>query len=334
MSAAEPVRVMSFADLEGESIPGAPALDADRIAREAPQETWAIRGASGRIDARGSIWWRALPPRGDRQPGYIGHYAARAAAAGGRLLDHLCDRLAAEECTEAIGPIDGSTWRAYRLVIERGAEPEFLFDLSHPADWPDHFRAAGFTVLAEYVSTVIDDLSRDDPRLARVSARMQALGVRIRTFAPERARDELRALHELSLVAFRHALLFSPIALSDFLDVYRPWLSAIDPRHILMAEHEGRLAGVVFSTPDLRERAAGRPRRTLVVKTLAVRPDRRYAGLGALLLSESHRIAREAGLARAIHALMHVSNESRALSGHWQGRPIRRYALFTRRLAP
>ena len=42
--------------------------------------------------------------------------------------------------------------------------------------------------------------------------------------------------------------------------------------------------------------------------------------------------ARQMGLDRAIHALMHVSNVSRALSGHWQGREIRRYELYGRDL--
>ena len=72
---------------------------------------------------------------------------------------------------------------------------------------------------------------------------------------------------------------------------------------------------------------------TLVVKTLAVRPDRAYAGLGALLLGHVHRNAAAMGLRRAVHALMHVSNQSRALSGHWRARQIRRYALFARVLS-
>jgi hypothetical protein len=68
------------------------------------------------------------------------------------------------------------------------------------------------------------------------------------------------------------------------------------------------------------------------VKTLAVLPDRVYAGLGALLLARVHRNALDLGLHRAVHALMHVSNKSRALSGHWHARQIRRYELFARTL--
>ena len=71
---------------------------------------------------------------------------------------------------------------------------------------------------------------------------------------------------------------------------------------------------------------------TLIVKTLAVRPGRAYAGLGAWLLAEVHRSARQLGYTRAIHALMHESNRSKNLSAHY-AQPLRRYALFSKKLS-
>jgi Acetyltransferase (GNAT) family. len=316
------------------AVAGAPPLDPQDLAFDDPQETWLLRAPGGQIAARGSIWWRDAPALTDRRTGLVGHYAGRDLASGKRLLDHLCTRLAAEGCTLAVGPMDGSTWRKYRLVVERGAEPPFFLDVDNPADWPDHFRAAHFTTLAEYASTVVEDLSSEDRRTGRVATRLDGIGLRVRALEPARADDELRALHHLSLVAFQNAFLFSPIDASRFLSLYRPLLPYVDRRLVLLAEHDERVVGYVFAIPDLNETARGARPRTLIVKTLAVLPDRAYAGLGALLLSQVHRRAREIGLDRAIHALMHVSNASRALSGHWQGRPIRRYEIFARDLSP
>ena len=36
----------------------------------------------------------------------------------------------------AVGPLDGSTWRRYRLVTERGVEPPFFMEPDNPDDWP------------------------------------------------------------------------------------------------------------------------------------------------------------------------------------------------------
>ena len=65
--------------------------------------------------------------------------------------------------------------------------------------------------------------------------------------------------------------------------------------------------------------------------TLAVVPDRRYAGLGRLMTQQTHRNARQLGYRRVIHALMHESNTSFNISARY-GQPFRRYTLFAKSL--
>lgn len=312
------------------AVRGAMPLDGRMLARDAPQECWVLRSPGGQAEAQGSIWWRDTPLLDGDRIGTVGHYAASNDGAAARLLEHLIARLGAEGCSIAVGPMDSSTWKKYRLVVERTADPPFLLDLDNPDDWPGHFRNAGFHAIAEYRSTMVDDTSIEDARVERVADRLH--GIMIRPLNQARMDDELRAIHKLSLVAFENAFLQSPITEPAFLSLYRPLIPRIDPRLVLLAEDERGLAGYVFAIPDLNEPERGAPLRTLVVKTLAVLPDRAYAGLGALLLARVHRNARSLGLHRAVHALMHVSNKSRALSEHWHARPIRRYELFARTL--
>jgi GNAT superfamily N-acetyltransferase len=315
------------------AITGAPPLDEATLSRDAPEETWVLHDSRGLPAAHGSIWWRETPPLGGRRPGVIGHYAASDAETAGRLLERLSTRLAAEGCLVAVGPMDGTTWRKYRFVVDKGREPAFFLDVDNPDEWPEHFRRGGFAPVAEYFSTRVEDMSSQDPRVTRVSERLTGLGVRIRSLDPARMDEELRAIHALSAVSFRDAFMYSPISEEAFMSLYRPLLPRVDPRLVLMAEHEGRLAGYVFAVPDLNEAARGARVRTLIVKTLAVLPDRKYAGLGALLLARVHHNGLDIGLDRAIHALMFASNVSRALSGHWNGRQIRRYELFAKELS-
>jgi GNAT superfamily N-acetyltransferase len=229
--------------------------------------------------------------------------------------------------------MDGNTWRKYRFVVDKGREPAFFLDVDNPDEWPEHFRRGGFGPIAEYFSTLVEDISSQDPRVTRVRERLNGLGVRVRSLDPARMDEELRAIHALSGVSFRDAFMYSPIGEDAFVSLYRPLLPRVDPRLVLMAEHEGTLAGCVFAVPDLNEAARGTRPRTLIVKTLAVLPDRMYAGLGALLLARVHQNGLDIGLDRAIHALMFGSNVSRALSGHWNGRQIRRYELFAKELS-
>jgi hypothetical protein len=71
----------------------------------------------------------------------------------------------------------------------------------------------------------------------------------------------------------------------------------------------------------------------VIVKTLAVEPDRAYAGLGQLLLAQSQQHAREQGFSAAIHALMRDAGSMRRISGRY-AQPMRHYTLFAKVLWP
>jgi hypothetical protein len=327
------IRVRTAADLEGgELIPGAARLSAEQIARDAPQETWVVRGTAGRIDGHASIWWQDAAIIDGRRCGWVGHYAARDEESGRELLDHVSGRLATEGCGAAIGPADGGLLRPHGLVVDHGNERVFLFDLSHPEEWPNHFWASGFAPFVEYVSTTVD-LAAEEPRLHRATQRMAALGVRLRRFRLARVEYEFRAMHTVVAAATASMPLALSVPVSKFMDLYRLLVAFLDPQHVIMAEHNSRLVGFVFSAPDVNERAWGKPQRTLVVRTVVTVPDRVFEGLDVVLRAEAHRVARLTGLERAIYAFMPPPAASpAAANGTWPGRTIRRYALFGKRL--
>jgi GNAT superfamily N-acetyltransferase len=263
--------------------------------------------------------------------GLIGHYAARDAAAAGRLLERACRELAGRGCSVAVGPMDGSTWRRYRFVTERGGEPAFFLEPDNPDDWPDHFLALGFRPIAHYISAVHCNLGCEDPRLSHVADRLLAHGTRIRPLDPRNLEDDLRRIYAVSAVSFRNNFLSTPLAETDFLAQYRALLPALRAELVLIAETGDQPVGFIFAVPDLKQAERGHPIDTVIVKTLAVLPERAHAGLGGLLLAVCQRTARELGYVRAIHALMHEQNASRNLSRHY-AHPMRRYALFGKAL--
>jgi len=311
---------------------GLPALDAQSFVSHAPDAHWVLveeRAIAGRC----SLWWKIVPPDPQQKLGLIGHYAVQNADSAHRLLDHACQQLAEQGCTMAVAPIDGNTWRRYRLLSERGSEPIFFLEPDNPDEWCDQFGAQGFTPLAHYSSAVNSDLTQQDPRLERVSDRLEELGVKVRSLNLQQFGSELEKIYRLCLVSFRQNFLYTPIAFPEFAAQYSQILPQLQPELVLMAEQEGRLVGFLFAIPDLLQAKRGEKINTVILKTVAVLPERQYAGLGNFLVAECQAIAHQRGYSRAIHALMHDANNSRNLSRHY-AQTIRGYTLFAKRLNP
>ena len=297
----------------------------------APDATWGVFDGDA-VVARSSAWWSGTPQLEGERVGVVGHFGASCANSARDVLDSACDALYDAGATVAIGPMDGSTWRRYRLVTDRASEPPFLLEPTNPAHWPEWFRDAGWRVHARYHSAVNEDLSRVDDTVAAKADRLAIRGVTIRDMDLARANDELRSLHAVAATAFHGSHLYTPLSADDFVRLYQPVLPCVDPRLVSIAEHEGRAVGFCFCVPNVLESARGESARSAVLKTFAVLPG--YTGLGGVLAAHTNAAAQKLGFTRVIHALMHEDNErSRALSAR-SGRVIRRYALFERRLRP
>lgn len=291
----------------------------------------AVNLRHGSVVARCSLWWSETPPIQGERPGVIGHYAALDLPAGKELLDAAGNELAAHRCTRAIGPMDGNTWRRYRLVTERGPEPPFLLEPENPNDWPEHWRTAGFSALATYFSALNEDLSYEDAKVMRAGERLRKNGIQLRPLNPERFDEELRVIYDVSARSFIENFLYTPIGEAEFLAQYAAVRTRIRPELVLIAEQHGDPLGYVFTIPDWLQAVRGATVDTVIVKTVAVLPERRCAGLGAWLVAQTQIAARALGYKRAIHALMHESNYSLNLSARY-AKAFRRYTFFSKPL--
>jgi len=289
-------------------------------------ERW-IASAGGAVRADVTLWWKMTPQYAARSTGFLGRYSAGDRDAAATLLHHAAGRLRANRCDLAIGPVDGNTWRSYRFAIETDGTPPFTLEPENPVEWPSDFAAAGFAPLAHYRSHRDRDLGVREPRYAHLDRRFSALGLSLRNLNMNAYEAEMRAIFILCSASFRQNLLYSPIEIGEFLEMYARLRPLVDPRLCILAEHEGRLAGLAFALEDRRDPSG----KNVVIKTVARLPERRYAGLGALLTDRIRLAAHEAGYANAVHALMHESNASLAISRRFGG-PMRRYALLSREL--
>lgn len=298
------------------------AVPPAELACDEPDAHLVLDGEQGEAAARCSLWWRT---------GAIGHFSARDGASGERLLLAACARLAERGCTRAVGPMDGNTWRRYRLVIERGDEPPFFLEPHTPGHWTEAFTGAGFSVLARYCSSMQEDLRVSDERLRAVEHRAAEAGVSIRTFDRDDAEHDLRRMYALAVEAFRGGFMYSPIGWKQFREQYARVLPLVRDELVLIAEQLGEPVAFLFALPDALEPKRGAAPRTVILKTVATRPGRAYAGLGHLLAERAAAAAAGLGYRRAVHALMHEANSSLNWSAR-HGRVFRRYALMGRSL--
>ena len=313
--------------LIGCGLPGPAERAADR-----PDESWTVKGRDGDVAGFCSLWWRETPVIAGRPVGAIGHLAVTGRDAAVALLRHAAARLRAAGRHLAVAPLDGTTWRRYRLVTDTSPRPPFLMEPATPIDWLHHLAAAGFDPLFRYWSGIDGNLDVPDERADAWGDGLADRGLTVRPFALDRLDGELAGIHGLTLEAFADAALFRPVERDRFVTRYRRLLPLMQPAFTLIAEADGHAAGYLLAYPDLAQARRGDPVDTLVLKTIAVRRGRRFAGLGRYLAHRVRRSAAAAGYRYVIHALMREGGISTAWSRR-RGSVLRRYAVCARRLA-
>jgi L-amino acid N-acyltransferase YncA len=182
--------------------------------------------------------------------------------------------------------------------------------------------------VSTYYSTRVALAGVTAARAERFEEVIRGRDVTVRPLDLERFGEDVAAIHGLSLEAFAENFLYTPIALNQVVAMYDKVRPYMDPRYVLLCESaDGVLQGFIFCIPDHYSRAV----RRLVIKTVAVRPDRRARGIGSYLVERVHALARSDGYAEVIHALMHEDNIStKILAG--RSTAWRRYLLYGREL--
>ena len=285
-----------------------------------------LTGADGNTLAQANLWWKETPVHEGHRIATIGAFHATDSASTRLLLDAATTHLKSFGIRTAVGPMDENTWKRHRFVIESNDRQPFFLEPENPVAYPGWWLEAGFTELSRYSSSVIplDGTTAVPPAMKR---RILSSGITIENLNPTRFEDELRAIHALSLKCFAENFLYTPLDENEFLTAYTKIHDHIDPALVKLARRDGQLIGFVFGIPDLAALQRGE-KPALIVKTLAVDPTSRAAGLGSILVDDIHQTGESKRYTEAIHALQHESNTSLKITARRQGTSFRKYALF------
>jgi GNAT superfamily N-acetyltransferase len=286
----------------------------------------------GILRARCSLWWSSVPLFAGEMTAYIGHYEALENADAHELLANACQTLQENGALFVIGPIDGTTWRRYRLITRRGEEPPFFLEPDNPDSYPGHFEASGFSPLARYYSSLEDNPGGNFDLPDGLLYRLQSDDIVIRHLDTNAFMDELSRIYEISTDGFRGNFLYSDISRDEFFSMYTRVQQYVHSEMVLFAEQKGRPVGFIFAVPDVLRTHKGHPLDTVILKSMAVMPEMNGRGIGTWLRVQVSRNAWRLGFKRSIHALMHEHNRSRGM-GSRNCREIRQYTLYSRKLS-
>jgi hypothetical protein len=262
-----------------------------------------------------------------------------------QLLSTTIGWLKDQGANTIIGPMDGDTWHRYRFNVGPFDQPPFLMEPYNKPYYGELWQQAGFQALENYYSKVVDDAEAAATPLAKVRRRVLEHGYRLRPMAMDRFEAEMEIIYRLSTEIFADNFLYEAISLDDFLGLYRPARSLIDPQLVLIAETAmGEPVGFVFALVDYHQAVAAmrggegplaklrflmhrRHADAVNIKSLGVVPGHRRSGLAAALTCQIYQTMVQKGFRRANLCLIREGNPSGRLDGE-VGTVSRRYVLY------
>lgn len=210
-----------------------------------------------------------------------------------------------------IGPMNGSTWHTHRFSIESEAK-QFSVDIGNPEYYNQQFTSVGFEVIGNYVTNFCEDDAIVNSSLT--DAYWENRGLTIRNLDRDNLDEELARIAVFSNLAFKNNFLFTPIVIENFILKYRHLITVIETSLVYVGEDSNKeIQCVSFTFPD-PDVSSGKK---MIGKTVAIRPDSKYKGLGVYISRKSHTAAINRGYDSVIHAFMHIRNASMKLSNKY-----------------
>ncbi|OJV22684.1 MAG: hypothetical protein BGO21_05890 [Dyadobacter sp. 50-39] len=279
--------------------------------------------------ARASIYDNPLLKYQGEHAFAIGNYeCADCDEYASELLAHMVSTVKSWGGKQLVGPMNGSTWEAYRFLADH-QNPLFFTEPCHHLYYNAQFRMAGFEPIAQYYSNIDYGLEPDSPEILLRERELRALGVRIRAIDLADFETEIGRVFDFNLLAFRKNFLYTPISREAFMKKYRQTKDYINPELTLLAEDAaGNLIGYFFCIHDFYNVK----NKSLIVKTLARHPDPVWRGLGHVIGNVIYRKAAELGYASAIHSFIYEQGTSTKLSANFSGIRYRNYVLYGKQL--
>ncbi|MEI7596736.1 MAG: GNAT family N-acetyltransferase [Bacteroidota bacterium] len=238
------------------------------------------------------------------------------------LLDKAYQECKLLNAEYIIGPMNGSTWYDYRFRLNDNKDL-FTTEAFHHNYYSNQFENYGFSSIANYISAKDEQLITNTESVINRKVYFEEQNITIRPINLNKFEEEMKTLFDFCVKAFKNNFLFTTISFQDFFSKYKPLQQLFNPKHILIAEDNNEVVGLLFCIDNFNNKAS----KELIVKTLAVKEGIRYAGLGKVLLNEIILNAKQ-DYTSIIHAFIIEGGTSANVSKNLSGEVFQRYSLY------
>jgi predicted N-acetyltransferase YhbS len=299
------------------------------ISQSLPDQSWGYFNEDDELTVCASIWYSHTPEDKQGRLGLIGAFWCNEKIPlthSQALFYHLTHLLKHKGCTKIIGPMNGNTWQDYRLVIAGNDRSAFLLEPFTPDYYVTHWQHAGFEYDEIYSSYWLNIEEWFDSRIDRIENRLAQNNIVLRSLE----KQDLEKIYNLSIQSFTHNPYYMNLDKDTYMNKYGAALALISPNLSLVAIEEGtdELVGYLFAVPDFNQKSYQDCIDTVILKTVAVKSGKNYAGLGILMMAKCFDKSRKLGMNTAIHALMHDGNPVQNIAREGASL-LRKYALFS-----
>jgi len=243
------------------------------------------------------------------------------------LFDHVFSYLRDLDCEYCIGPLNGNTWQRYRIT-KPSDNPDFFLDNVNPPYYYQLFTDNDWEIVSEYETTHVTKSEFDVDRVSEFTTKFNDLNIHIRRINLDQYTDELKKLYDISINSFVDNLFYSPINWETFQSMYGQLKNIISADYVLIAESDkNEPIAFIFALPNILSSI----KRSLVIKTIAIKPNYRSLGLASYLVQLIHKAAFDGGQEEILHALMYKNNISTKIAAQ-HSEPYREYVLMGKTL--
>ncbi len=281
--------------------------------------------SENKVCARASLYSSPYLNYHNQKTFCIGNYeSVNSEEISDKLFIHLSLEVKKNDCRYLIGPMNGSTWDSYRFSVHHN-HPNFFLEPYHHLYYNDHFLNAGFKIIAKYFSSLDTSLIYDNADVLARENELKLSGVTFRNIRLAEYEKELETLFEFNATAFKTNFLYTPLDKEEFIKKYAETKKIINPDFVILAEERNKkLIGYFFCIDDF----FNTKEKSLIIKTIARHPDKKWRGLGHVIGNMIYKKANEEKYTSVIHAFMYEEGTSTTISKNFFGDVYKNYVLY------
>lgn len=257
-----------------------------------------------------------------KQIGLVGFFEAVNDETAYTLLESAAKWLSKNNANIIRGPVDLTIWHGYRFAENGSTSGHFLSEPLNLSTYPIYFHNFGFQKVLEARSSKAGFVRIADWGIRQLYNRAIKKGYTFRPVNINRFEKEISVFYNIAKTVFRPSWTITPITFEEFLYLYYPLKTHVDPQLVIfLSDPSGKEVGFFMTYPNPYNRTQ------LILKNIALLPQYQGVRLGMAMASYVHQQAVRKNYKETIYPLIRRGTRPEKMLAPWK-RTFRTYAAY------